>query len=122
MNQNNLRVACAMALAFSVPCSAQDLAVTAGSQAKVVLDNARVRVVQLEIPPGGKTGMHSHGDNLVVYLTDGDAIQTLADGSSKSRHTTAGEVLWSDPVTHDTRNTGKAPVKVVVIELKEPAK
>ena len=51
-----------------------------------------------------------------------DPAQTLADGTSKSRHTEAGEVLWSGPVTHETVNTGKKATKVLVIELKEPAK
>jgi len=122
MSRNFVLAGCVLAVAVCLPSSAQDMAVTAGSQVKVVLDNDKVRVMQLEIAPGGKTGMHSHGDNVVVYLTGGDALQTLADGSSKSRHTNDGEVIWSGPVTHDTTNTGKTAVKVLVIELKEPAK
>lgn len=122
MNRTTVLAACAIAMAASLSSSAQDMAVTAGEQAKVVLDNEKVRVIQLEIAPGGKTGMHSHGDNIVVYLSGGDATQTLADGTSKARHTEPGEIMWSGPVTHDTENTGKAPVKVLVIELKEPAK
>jgi hypothetical protein len=47
-------------------------------------------------------------------------MQTMGDGTSKERLTQPGEVLWSGPVTHDTRNTGKAPVKALVIELKAP--
>lgn len=122
MNRTTVLAACAFALAVPLSSAAQDMAVTAGKQAKVVLDNEKVRVIQLDIAPGGKTGMHSHGDNVVVYLTPGDANQTLADGTSKARHTEAGEVIWSGPVTHDTVNTGKAAVKVLVIELKAPAK
>ena len=122
MNRTTVLAACVLAVAVPLSSAAQDMAVTAGKQAKVVLDNEKVRVIQLEIAPGGKTGMHSHGDNVVVYLTPGDANQTLADGTSKMRHTEAGEVIWSGPVTHDTVNTGKAVTKVLVIELKEPAK
>jgi quercetin dioxygenase-like cupin family protein len=114
--------ACAFTVAFPLSSTAQDMAATAGQQAKVVLDNEKVRVIQLDIAPGGKTGMHSHGDNIVVYLTGGDATQTMADGSSKSRHTADGEVIWSGPVTHETVNTGKTAVKVLVIELKASAK
>jgi hypothetical protein len=46
----------------------------------------------------------------------------MADGSTKERHTKPGDVLWSGPVTHDTLNTGKAAARVLIIELKEPAK
>jgi len=122
MNRTIVLAACVLAVAVPLSSSAQDMAATAGEQAKVVLDNEKVRVIQLDIAPGGKTGMHSHGDNLVIYLTGGDATQTDADGAKKQRHTEAGEVMWSGPVTHDTENTGKSAVKVLVVELKEPAK
>jgi len=107
------------ACAFVVPCLAQDMAVTAGQSAKVVLDNERVRVIELNMAPGAKTGMHSHGDNLVVFLSGGEAEQTMADGSKKAMSRKPGEVLWSGPVTHDTLNTGQAPTRTLVIELKD---
>ena len=98
--------------------AAQDMAITAGKDAKVLLDNDKVRVLELQMAPGGKTGMHSHGDNVVYFVTGGESTQTNADGSVKKRQTQAGEVLWSGPVAHDTQNTGKAPVKTLIIELK----
>jgi hypothetical protein len=106
------------ACTFAMPCLAQDMAVTAGQSAKVVLDNEKVRVLELNMAPGSKTGMHSHGDNLVVFLSGGEAEQTMADGSKKALSRQPGEVLWSGPVTHDTVNTGKAPTRTLVIELK----
>jgi quercetin dioxygenase-like cupin family protein len=113
--------ACFLTLAVPFAGAAQDMAVTAGKAAKVVLDNDKVRVIELQMAPGASTGMHSHGDHIVYYLTGGDAVQTMADGSTKARSTKAGEILWSDPVTHDTKNTGKAAVRVLVVELKTPA-
>ncbi|GAB3380242.1 cupin domain-containing protein [Lysobacter fragariae] len=102
--------------------SAQDMAVTAGKHVKVLLDNEKVRVMELSFAPGESTGMHSHGDNIVYYITGGKAKQTMGDGSTKERVTQPGEALWSGPVTHDTVNTGKSDVKVLIIELKAPAK
>ena len=122
MNRTIMLAACVVTLGVPLSSSAQDMAVTAGDQAKVVLDNDKVRVIQLDIAPGGKTGMHSHGDSLVVFLTGADATQTGADGTKTQRRTEAGEVMWSEPVTHDTENTGKEAVRVLVVELKEPAK
>jgi quercetin dioxygenase-like cupin family protein len=107
-------------LALASTAAAQDLATTAGSKAKVVLENDQVRVIELNIEPGDSTGMHSHGKNIVVFISGGAAIQTMADGSKKAMVRKPGEVLWSDPVTHDTKNTSKTPVRSLVIELKQP--
>lgn len=124
MNRYSVLVACLVAATALVPLSAtaQDLAQTAGKNVKVLLDNEKVRVLELQLPPGAKTGMHSHGDNVVYFVSGGDSTQTNADGTSKTLHTKPGEVRWSGPVTHDTQNTGKKAVKALVIELKEPAK
>lgn len=122
MNRSVLTV-CLVATTALVPlcATAQDLATTAGKDAKVLLDNEKVRVLELTIAPGDSTGMHSHGDNIVYYITGGKAVQTMADGTTKERNTKPGEALWSGPVTHDTKNVGKAAVKVLIVELKAPA-
>ena len=124
MNRSTAWLACLVAATALLPLSgaAQDMATTAGDNAKVLLDNDKVRVLELQMAPGGKTGMHSHGDNIVYFVTGGDSTQTNADGTSKTLHTRPGEILWSGPVTHDTLNTGKTAVKALIIELKEPAK
>lgn len=101
---------------------AQDLAQTAGKNAKVVLDNDKVRVIELQMPPHARTGMHSHGDNLVVFLSGGKARQTDAAGAAKEMERKPGEVAWSGPVTHDTENVGTGTVRTLVIELKDGSK
>lgn len=122
MNRLSMSLACLIAFAAPALVTAQDLAVTAGSNAKIVLDNDKVRVIEVNMPPGSATGMHSHGAHLVIGISGGTATQTMADGSTRSLDTTPGEVRWSDPVTHDTRNTGKAASRSIVIELKDPEK
>ena len=116
-----------IATAFAVACagscltaaSAQDLVQTAGKNAKVVLDNDEVRVIELNMPASASTGMHSHKDHLVVFLTGGKAKQTDASGAVKELERKPGEVVWSGPVTHDTVNESGKPVRTLVIELKE---
>lgn len=121
MKRSAALIACMVAAIALMPLagSAQDMAATAGGQAKVLLDNDKVRVLELQMAPGKKTGMHSHGDNIVYFVTGGESTQTDADGTSKQRQTKAGEIMWSGPVTHDTENTGKTSVKALIIELKE---
>lgn len=114
--------ACAGLLTLvALPAFAQDMAQTAGDKAKVILDNEKVRVIELTVPPGGKTGMHAHGDNIVYWLTPSHGVQTMADGTTKPMERKAGEILWSGPVVHDTENTSKATTRVLVIELKTAA-
>jgi quercetin dioxygenase-like cupin family protein len=98
---------------------AQDMVQVMGKQAKVVLENERVRVIEIEVAPGASTGMHSHaGDQVVVFLSGGQATQTNADGSTRTMDRKAGDVAFSGPVTHDTMNSGKKKVHTLVIELK----
>ena len=109
---------CALLLPALAP--AQDLVQAAGKNAKVVLDNADVRVIELNMAPGASTGMHEHKtDQLVVFLTGGTAKQTTSDGKTKELTRKAGDVSWSAPVTHDTTNQSKTPVRTLVIELKK---
>lgn len=119
MKRSTLLIACLAVTALApLSVSAQDMAVTAGKNIKVLLDNDKVRVLELQMPPGGKTGMHSHGDNVVYFVTGGEATTANADGTTRTVQRKAGETLWSDPVTHDTLNSGKTPVKTLIVELK----
>ena len=123
MNRLCLLAACLPAALVLAPvAAAQDMVQVMGNKAKVVLENERVRVIEIEVEPGASTGVHSHaGDQLVVFLSGGQATQTNADGSTKTTIRKPGEVAWSGAVTHDTKNTGKQKVRSLVIELKEPA-
>ncbi len=110
-------VAFACASLFASAASAQDMAKTAGKYVKVLLDNEKVRVLELNMPPGASTGVHSHDDNVVYFVTGGTATQ-VTNGESKTMTRKPGEAVWSGPVTHETTNSGKAAVKTVIIELK----
>jgi quercetin dioxygenase-like cupin family protein len=119
MNRVALLSAASLVLAgLSCAAIAQDMVAVAGKQAQVLVENDKVRIIEVTVAPGGSTGMHSHGDNIVVWLTPSDGEQTMADGSKKPLHRKTGEVIWSDPVVHDTVNEGKNTTKVIVIELK----
>ncbi|MFC3814248.1 hypothetical protein [Lysobacter sp. GCM10012299] len=111
-------VAFACAGLFVPVASAQDMAKTAGKNVKVLVDNDKIRVLELTMPPGASTGMHSHGDNWVYFITGGEATQTKEGGKPEVATRKAGESLWSGPVVHDTVNSGKNVVKTLVVEVK----
>jgi quercetin dioxygenase-like cupin family protein len=91
----------------------------AHSSAKVVLENARVRVRDVTFPPG-PTGMHTHElPHVGIVVQGGTLVFKYADGSSETAKLEAGSVGFRDAnVTHAPMNPGTAPVRVIEVELK----
>jgi quercetin dioxygenase-like cupin family protein len=89
------------------------------SSAKVVLENARVRVRDVTFPPG-PTGMHTHElPHVGVVIQGGTLVFKYADGTSETAKLDAGSVGFRDAnVTHAPMNPGTAPVRVIEVELK----
>ena len=98
--------------------SAQDMAQAAPKNAKVLLDNDQVRVIEVTVKPGETIPMHSHPANVVYFVTGGKTKTTLADGKVTETDHKAGDAIWSEPVTHSNKNVGTATTKALVIELK----
>ena len=94
---------------------------TAKSQsvAKVVLENARVRVRDVTFPPG-VTGMHTHElAHVGVVIQGGTLVFKYPDGKSETAKLEAGGVGFREAnVTHEPTNTGSSPVRVIEVELK----
>jgi quercetin dioxygenase-like cupin family protein len=76
------------------------------------VDSAEVSAIEVEIPPGGETGWHTHPFPGYAYLLAGELTLELEDG--RALHFKAGDtVLESVGLRHNGRNTGKGPVKLV---------
>ncbi|KFN48605.1 hypothetical protein [Arenimonas composti] len=95
-----------------------DLVEVAGGRAKVVFENARVRVLEVNVAPGERTGVHRHGEHLVVFLAPVEGQNIGVDGRPVPVRFESGAVHWGDPITHDTVNTGAAATRNLIIELK----
>ena len=93
------------------------------AETRVVADNDAVRILSATEAPGEKTPLHRHARNrVIVFLDDGDLRETNAQGRAKDVHWKAGQVVWSGPTgLHISENTGATPLRIVEIELKEPA-
>ena len=86
---------------------------------KVVFENAFVRAIDDQIPPGVAEKKHQHRHGLTVILTNYDTEQkTYPDGKITRSHRKFGDVNWSEPVVHEVRNVGTTPSHAVRIELK----
>ena len=102
---------------------AQDAAKVQPASYRVVLDNDNVRVLEFTGRPGMGvcgSGLHSHPAHLTVLLTPAK-VKVTENGKTFVAQNKAGDVFWSDAVTHETENVGGAPVRSLIIELKHPA-
>ena len=109
------------AVLLSVPIAmAQDIVKVAPKNTKVLLDNDRVRVVEVWLKAGDKIPMHSHPGQILYSFLNGKTKTSFPDGKSAETEFKAGEARWSDAVVH--ANEATTDGHVLVIELKEPVK
>jgi quercetin dioxygenase-like cupin family protein len=89
------------------------------STAKVVLENARVRVRDVTFPPG-VTGMHTHElPHVGIVIQGGTLVFRYPDGKSETMKLEVGGVGFREAnVTHEPVNSGSSPVRVIEVELK----
>ena len=91
---------------------------------KVLLENARVRVLEYRSKPSGGVcgaGSHSHPPHVTVVLAPSRDHAVRSDGKVEDGELQVGDVYWSDGETHTDVNTGTTPSYLIVIELKDAA-
>jgi beta-alanine degradation protein BauB len=98
---------------------AQDLAKMSPDDVKVIVDNDRVRVLEVLHKPGAKEPMHSHPASVTVPLSAFTMKVTTPDGKTLQRDWKAGEVRWGEAITHAVENVGTTDQHIIVIELKK---
>ena len=87
---------------------------------RLSFENSQVRVFRSWREPGAAEPMHEHvgAGRATVLLTDLDGVVKLTDGATSELRGSAGDVLWSGPVTHSTTNRGSKKSEVIVVEVK----
>lgn len=83
----------------------------------VLLENDRVRVLDVRMQPGEKSARHEHPDSVWYVLSPASARFTGEDGSAQDAELPAG-VVWLDAQAHAAENTGSAELRAIAIELK----
>jgi len=83
---------------------------------KVLFENGRVRIIELNVKKGSKTEMHTHPAYFSYSLTPLNYRSTSPEGKTRLRKTKAGHIEWSDGESHavEFANTARA----LVVELK----
>ena len=107
------------ALASATTESLQSTPQKAEANVKVVLENDRVRVRDVTFPPG-VTGMHTHKlPHVGVVIDGGTLVFRYPDGKTETAKLDRGGAGFREAnVTHEPTNPGKAPVRVIEVELK----
>ncbi len=102
---------------------ARDPVKVAGDMYKVIVENDSARVLDVNIPAGAKTAMHSHPDLAAVVLEPGTMRWTRPDGKSEQSGPgfTRGSVLYMASDTHISENIGTTSAHAILVEFKKPA-
>jgi quercetin dioxygenase-like cupin family protein len=98
---------------------APDPTASDGDKYRVILENARVRVLRYHDEPGQKTHLHHHPNDFIMYaLTPFTRTLTFPDGKKQERKFNTGDIAWVPAQTHVGENIGSVPTEGLLIEVK----
>ncbi len=89
---------------------------------KVMIENDRVRVMDFKLRKGDTEAFHKHPAHVLYVLTGFKIMFRFPDGRTAVRETKAGDVLFSEAVTHSPLNIGETDAHGILIELKSDGK
>lgn len=89
---------------------------------KVMIENDRVRVMDFKLRKGDTEEFHMHPAHVLYVLTGFKIMFKFPDGRTAIRETKAGDVLFSEGVTHSPTNIGDTDAHGILIELKSGGK
>jgi quercetin dioxygenase-like cupin family protein len=85
----------------------------------LIMENDRVRVLDIKFKPGQKTVMHSHPDHVLYVLKNGKLRITYPDGRHNEVNLKARQAIWMQAGQHAVENLGKTEANNLLIELKK---
>jgi beta-alanine degradation protein BauB len=86
----------------------------------LLMENDRVRVMEVRLQPGQTSPMHNHPSDHVVYVLKGANLKLSFPDATTAEFTLAeGQVLWIEAGPHETQNIGSGDAHNLVIELKK---
>ncbi|HEY8560074.1 MAG TPA: hypothetical protein VIL74_06835 [Pyrinomonadaceae bacterium] len=104
-----------------------DAVAAAPNNHKIVLENDRVRVLEVTVQPGEKEPLHEHRWASVLYVQAKDKIRDYnADGKvtydteKDPNPKKAPYTIWMEPQSaHAIENLSKEPLRLIRVELKK---
>jgi quercetin dioxygenase-like cupin family protein len=104
-----------------------DATVAAPQNHKVVLENERVRVLEVTVQPGEREPVHGHKWPSVMYVMAEDLIRDydrdgklLYDSATDNARLKTPYTVWMPPqAPHSVENLSKTPLRLLRVELKQ---
>lgn len=97
-----------------------DVLTVAAKAYRLLMENARVRVMEIRLRPGEKAPMHNHPHDHVVYVMKDTRFRlTFPTGKNAEFDLRAGQTFWMDAGSHATENIGTSDGHNLVIEVKK---
>ncbi len=112
---------CLVGLTGKLSIAQDPLSIATPEMYKLIFENDRVRVMEVNFKVGEKIAMHSHPDHFVYVAQGGKMKLSHPDGTSADVELITGGVVWINAESHAAENIGETDVKLIVSELKEPA-
>jgi quercetin dioxygenase-like cupin family protein len=106
---------------------ALDAIVAAPQNHKVVLENERVRVLEVTVQPGEREPVHGHKWPSVMYVMAEDIIRDydaegklLYDSRADKARSKTPYTVWMPPqAPHSVENLSQTPLRLLRVELKQ---
>jgi len=97
-----------------------DVLQVTGSGYKLLMENEKVRVMEMRLKPGQKSPMHNHPSSHIVYVFK-DAKFKLRSPDEKIAEfeLKSGQTLWIEAGPHETENIGSTEGHNLIIEIKD---
>ena len=104
-----------------------DAIIAAPQNHKVVLENERVRVLEVTVQPGEREPVHGHKWPSVMYVMAEDLIRDydsegklLYDSSTDKARMKTPYTIWMPPqAPHSVENLSNTPLRLLRVELKQ---
>ncbi len=85
----------------------------------LLMENEKVRVMDMKLKPGQKSPMHNHPNDHVVYVfRDAKLKLSFPNGNNDEFELKTGQVLWIEAGSHETENIGTTKAHNLVTEIK----
>jgi beta-alanine degradation protein BauB len=97
----------------------QDVMIAASKAYGLLLENDKVRVLEVRLKPGQKAPMHNHPNAHVVYVKNDARFKlSFPDGKNSVFDMKAGQTLFIEAGPHETENIGTTDGHNLVVEIK----
>ena len=93
---------------------------------RLLLENERVRIWEMDLPPGGRSDVHRHAVDYVLVQLEGDRIAAEPEPDTAGKHRAYVEAVVEPGRVHYLRsggietaiNVGQRRYREILIELK----